>query len=183
MQKMPISSDAGPGVGGGRNFVGASEIPMEKKMKTTMVEWGILGLYWDNGKDSGNFYILSIPTLSVSHPHLVLCLFLVRQAPVQTSPFYDWSDIKFHREFLYSDDTEYTGCIDPTDCGSWGFSIEGARDHARYEVTPPPNKGFRLRAKTRTKTHDTPPKMALSTCCTLREGCTGFHQSGEHSRA
>ena len=29
---------------------------MEKNMETTMVEWGILGLYWDNGKENGNYY-------------------------------------------------------------------------------------------------------------------------------
>ena len=26
--------------------------------ETTMVEWGILGLYWDNGKEHEHFYII-----------------------------------------------------------------------------------------------------------------------------
>ena len=33
---------------------------MEKKMETTIVYWGfirvILGLYWYNGKENGNYY-------------------------------------------------------------------------------------------------------------------------------
>ena len=37
---------------------------MEKKMETTIVYWG---LYWDNGKENGNYY--SIPQLRNSTVH------------------------------------------------------------------------------------------------------------------
>ena len=29
---------------------------MEKKMETTVVYWGYMGLYGDNGKENGNYY-------------------------------------------------------------------------------------------------------------------------------
>ena len=38
---------------------------MEKKMETTVVYWGYMGFYWDNGKENGNYYIIYMYMLKV----------------------------------------------------------------------------------------------------------------------
>ena len=50
---------------------------MEKKVETTIIYWGnirvIVGLYWDNGKENGNYYsILEVYMENVSKVAMVL---------------------------------------------------------------------------------------------------------------
>ena len=43
-------------------------------METTIVYWGILGLYWDNGKQDGNYYSVGFRVLGA---HLKLLKLLL----------------------------------------------------------------------------------------------------------